>query len=60
LNNQLIDFSKPLTVVTNGRLSFSGVVSPSVETLLRQARLRGDSQQLFSVHLTIAVEKLTP
>jgi pimeloyl-ACP methyl ester carboxylesterase len=60
LNNQLIDFSKPLMVVTNGRLSFSGVVSPSVETLLRQARLRGDPQQLFSVHLTIAVETLTP
>lgn len=60
LNNQLIDFSKPLTVVTNGRLSFSGVVSPLVETLLRQARLRQDPLQLFPVHLTIAVEKLTP
>jgi hypothetical protein len=60
LNNQLIDFSKPLTIMTNGRLSFSGVVSPSVETLLRQARLRQDPQQLFPVHLTIAVEKPTP
>ena len=60
LNDQLIDFSKPLTIVTNGRLSFSGVVSPSVETLLRQARLRQDPQQLFPVHLTIGVEKLTP
>jgi hypothetical protein len=60
LNDQLIDLSKPITVVTNGRLSFSGVVSPSVETLLRQAKLRQDPQQLFSVHLVIAVEKLTP
>jgi pimeloyl-ACP methyl ester carboxylesterase len=60
LNAQLIDFSKPLAVVTNGRLSFSGTVSPSVETLLRQARLRQDPQQLFPVHLTITVEKLTP
>lgn len=60
LNNQLIDFSKPLTVATNGRLSFSGTVSPSVETLLRQARLRQDPLQLFPVHLTIAVETLTP
>jgi predicted esterase len=60
LNGQLIDFSKPLTVVTNGRLSFSGVVSPSVETLLRQARLRQDRQQLFPVHLTIVIEKPTP
>ncbi|HEX6727958.1 MAG TPA: hypothetical protein VF078_11445, partial [Nitrospira sp.] len=57
LNEQLIDFSKPLTVVTNGRLSFEGTVTPSVETLLRQARLRQDPERLFSVHLTIAIAK---
>lgn len=57
LNEQLIDFSKPLTVVTNGRLSFEGSVTPSVETLLRQARLRQDPARLFSVHLTIAIAK---
>jgi pimeloyl-ACP methyl ester carboxylesterase len=57
LNEQLIDFSKPLTVLTNGRLSFEGTVSPSVETLLRQARLRQDPERLFSVHLTIAIAK---
>ncbi len=57
LNEQLIDFSKPLTVVTNGRLSFEGSVTPSVETLLRQARLRQDPARLFSVHLTIAITK---
>lgn len=60
LNDRLIDLSKPLTVVTNGRLSFSGVVSPSIETVLRQARLRQDPQQLFPVHLTIVIEKPTP
>lgn len=57
LNDQLIDFSAPLTVMTNGRLSFEGTVSLSVETLLRQARLRQDPERLFPVHLTIAVEK---
>lgn len=57
LNEQMIDFSKPLTVVTNGRLSFEGIVSPSAETLLRQARLRQDPERLFSVHLTIAIAK---
>jgi pimeloyl-ACP methyl ester carboxylesterase len=57
LNEQLIDFSKPLTVVTNGQLSFEGSVTPSVETLLRQARLRQDPERLFSVHLTIAITK---
>ena len=57
LNDQLIDFSKPLTVVTNGRLSFEGTVTPSVETLLRQARLRQDPERLFSVQVTIVIAK---
>lgn len=60
LNEQLIDVSKPLTVLTNGRLSFEGTVTPSVETLLRQTRLRQDPERLFSVHLTIAVAKPAP
>lgn len=57
LNDQLIDISKPLTITTNGRLSFEGMVSPSVETLLRQARLRQDPERLFPIHLTIVIEK---
>ena len=60
LNEQLIDVSKPLTVVTNGRLSFEGTVTPSVETLLRQARLRQDPERLFSVHLIIDITKQAP
>lgn len=60
LNEQMIDVSKPLTVLTNGRSSFEGTVAPSVETLLRQARLRQDPERLFSVHLTIAITKPAP
>jgi hypothetical protein len=55
LNEQLIDSSKPLVVVTNGQVSFDGSVTPSLETLLRQARLRKDSRQLFPFHLAIQV-----
>jgi pimeloyl-ACP methyl ester carboxylesterase len=57
LNEQLIDSSKPLIVLTNGQVSFEGPVTPSLETLLRQARLRQDSRQLFPIHLTIQVRK---
>lgn len=60
LNEQLIDVSKPLTVLTNGRLSFEGIVTPSVETLLRQARRRQDPERLFPIHLTIALAKPAP
>jgi hypothetical protein len=57
LNEQLIDSSKPLVVLTNGQVSFEGPVTPSLEILLRQARLRQDSRQLFPIHLTIIVPK---
>lgn len=57
LNEQLIDSSKPLVVLTNGQVSFEGLVTPSIETLLRQARLRQDSQQLFSIRLAVQVRK---
>jgi pimeloyl-ACP methyl ester carboxylesterase len=57
LNDELIDVTKPVTVVTNGEVSFEGPVTPSVETMLRQARLRQDPRQLFSVHLTISMRK---
>jgi hypothetical protein len=57
LNEQLIDSSKPLVVLTNGQVSFNGPVTPLLETLLRQARLRQDSRQLFPIHLAIQVRK---
>lgn len=55
LNDRLIDRSKPITVVTNGQVSFEGAVTQSLEALLRQARLRQDPQELFPVQLTIVV-----
>ena len=60
LNDQLIDLSKSLTVTTNGQVSFEGPVTPSLEIVLRQARMRQDPRQLFSVHLTIPVQRTVP
>lgn len=60
LNDQLLDVSKPVTVVTNKEISFEGMVTPSVETLLRQARARKDPRQLFTVQLPIQVPKPAP
>jgi pimeloyl-ACP methyl ester carboxylesterase len=54
LNDELIDLSRPVVVITNGTESFRGLLKPSVETMLRQARLRGDPAQTFSVQVTIA------
>jgi pimeloyl-ACP methyl ester carboxylesterase len=57
LNDRLIDPAKPVTIVTNGRISFEGTVPPSLETLLRQARLRQDPRQLFPFHVAVMVPK---
>jgi dienelactone hydrolase len=60
LNDRLVDMTMPLTVVTNGVLSFEGIVTPSVETLLRQARIRQDPHRLFPVALSITVRPQSP
>lgn len=55
LNDALIEYSRPLTVVTDGSTSFQGRVTPQVETLLRNARRRRDVDTLFPVQMTIDV-----
>lgn len=55
LNDALINFSEPLTVVTDGRTGFQGRVTPQVETLLRNARRRRDVDTLFPAQVTIDV-----
>ena len=55
LNDALIDFSEPVTVVTDGRISFHGPVTPRVETLLRDVKRRRDVDVLYPAQLTIDV-----
>jgi hypothetical protein len=54
LNEAMLDLSHPVVVMTNGVESFRGLLKPSVETMLRQARLRHDPARLFSAQVTIA------
>ena len=60
LNSQLIDVAKPITVLTNGQLSFEGTVTPSLDTLLRQARIRHDPRQLFPIHIAVTIQMQAP
>ncbi len=53
LNDALVDFSQPIVVKTNGVTSFEGLVEPSIETLLQEARQRADAHNLYSAKLTI-------
>ncbi|TAJ07194.1 MAG: hypothetical protein EPO61_14605 [Nitrospirae bacterium] len=56
LNETLVDFSQPVTITTNGRIGFQGLVVPGMETLLRDARQRQDRRMLFPVLLHLAME----
>ena len=53
LNDALVDFSQPIVVKTNGVKSFEGMVRPSIETLLKEARQRADVHILYSAKITI-------
>lgn len=55
LNQDLVDFSKPIIVETNGVISFEEMVEPRIETLLMEVRSRSDTHTLFPVKLTIDV-----
>jgi predicted esterase len=47
------DFDTPITVVTNGRVAFDGLVTPSLETLVRWAARDNDRTMLFTAALQI-------
>ncbi len=57
LNNELVDFSRPIKIETNAKTSFEDMVTPNLDTLLHEARRRLDPHRLFSARLTIDVPR---
>jgi hypothetical protein len=55
LNDQLVDLTRPVTVVTNDTITFEGVITPSVRTLLHEARVRHDQGAIYPASVTIDV-----
>ena len=55
LNQDLVDFSKPIVVETNGMKSFDGIIESNIEILLQEARHRSGAHRLFPAKLTIDV-----
>ena len=53
LNQELVEFSKPIVVETNGMKSFEGMIEPNIETLLQEARHQPGAHLLFPAKLTI-------
>jgi predicted esterase len=55
LNDKLVDLLRPITVVTNGAVSYEGPVPISIRILLLEARLRQDPGVMFPGKVTITV-----
>ncbi len=56
LSPDVVDFAEPVKVVTNGAVSFEGLVATSVETLLTWAARDNDRTLLFGAELTITID----
>lgn len=57
LSPEVFDFSKPVTVVADGKTVFDGRVTPSLPTLLKWAARDNDRTMLFAAELKVT---LTP
>ena len=55
LNDKLVNSSRPITITTNGVLSYEGMVTSSPRIMLREARLRHDPETVYTASVAIDV-----
>lgn len=56
LNQHLVDFDRPVRIMTNGQVSFEGKVAPDAGVLLEEARRRLDPEGLVLAAIEIVVK----
>ncbi|NOY83963.1 MAG: prolyl oligopeptidase family serine peptidase [Nitrospirae bacterium] len=56
-NNRLVDFSKPVRVVVNGKTYFEGRLTESPAFLLEEAKRRGDGVSFYAASVQIDLSK---
>jgi len=60
LNDQMIDFAKPVTVRVNNRVRFEGMVTPAVEDLLNDQSFLGRGWRYYSAVIDIDLTAAIP
>lgn len=53
LNDQMVDFSKPITVVVNTKTRFEGLVTPNLDSMLKDQIFLGRGLRYFTATLDI-------
>jgi pimeloyl-ACP methyl ester carboxylesterase len=59
-NDQMIDFSKPFTIVVNGKTRFEGLIKPSVEEMLKDQVFLGRGWRYFTGIVDIDFGEIVP
>lgn len=57
LHDAMVDFSRPITVTTNGRTRIHKEIRPSVDFLLDEARRTGDRTRTYWAAIDVTVKK---
>jgi hypothetical protein len=52
-NDQMVDFTKPVTVIANNKLRFSGLLQPSIDEMLKDQRFLGRGWRYFTAVLDV-------
>jgi poly(3-hydroxybutyrate) depolymerase len=60
LNEQMVDLSKPITVVVNTKTRFEGIVKPSLDAMLKDQLFLGRGWRYFTASVDIDLAPLTP
>jgi len=58
LNDQMVDFSRPLTVLINGKVRFEGFVKSSIDEMLKDQLFLGRGWRYFTAFVDIDFSNL--
>lgn len=55
LTEKLFDFSKPITIIANGRLAYKGTVTPTLKSMVESCALFYDPERVFPAAVDIEI-----
>jgi hypothetical protein len=60
LNDRMVDFAKPVTIVVNRKAKFEGMVTPSLEEMLNDQRFLGRGWRYFGAVIDLDLRETPP
>jgi hypothetical protein len=60
MNDQMVDFSKPITITVNKQIRFEGMLKPSIDTMLKDQLILGRGWRYFTASVDIDLSEKPP